>query len=322
MPIMVQNNDLVNDLRIENMEEDVVFVMDEKRARHQDIRPLEIAVLNLSPSNEDLELAVWRSLSNTPLQLNITSMVFEKEEGYRYEGRLKNFTKQFSSVRRRFLDGLVVTGISGGSDRFEDARYRDELCELLEWSDSHVTSTLFLGEGAQMALNHFYGIDRVKLSSGLFGVYSHRTMDRGVPLVRGFDDEFCSPHVRATGLNEELLRKEEELRVLAESDEAGSYLFINPYGSRIFCLGHPELSRSFLDREYRRRIAEGIRAEVPKNYYPDDDAKKTPLLQWRGHGNSLFSNWLNYYVYQNTPFEFNQIFLEDMYNFVETPKNN
>ena len=308
MPIMVQNNFPLKKC----LEENDVFVMDERRAKHQDIRPVEVAVLNFSPLNKELELDLWRSLSNSPLQVHITSLLFECEEESCAKEGLESFYMKFSAVRMRFFDGLVITGISDGTGSlaFEARKDWHQICEVLEWSAAHVTSTLFLGDAAEMALYHFYGAARVKLSGDLFGVYPQKVTDRSVPLVRGFDDVFYSPLVRTSGFEEEPLRRNEDLRVLAESDETGIYLLVNSFGHWIFCLGHPESGRAFLDGEYRKRMEKGYPTSVPKNYYPNDDEKETPLLQWRGHGNSLFSNWLNYYVYQNTPFEFNQISLD------------
>ena len=295
MPIRIKN-----DLRLKQiLESENVFIMDETRAEHQDIRPVDIAVLNLDPFREDAEISLLRALSNTLLQVNVTFLLPEGVLGEDLpENRLNTVYKRLSDVSRKCFDGLVITGKADA-----DAGIND----ILDWSFSHVTSTLCLGSAAADALEHFYGIAVRPLSKGLSGVYGHVLSRRGLPLVRGFDDTFLSPHLRNVGIDEEALEKREDLIVLAKTLQKETYLCMNRDGSRICCLGHPEYDRLTLDRKYRGSLQSGENAALPGDYYADDDEHSEPVLKWRGHSNTLFSNWLNYYVYQNTPFELNRI---------------
>ncbi len=290
------------------LEKENVFVMDENRAMHQDIRPINIAILNLMPLKEDTELAILRSLSNTPLQVNITLLATATHSAKNTSrSHLDTFYETYYDVKDRFFDGLIITGAPVELLEYEQVDYWQEFCEILEWSNTHVTSTLFLCWGAQAALYHFYGVEKTILPSKVFGVYSHKVQHRKVPLVRGFDDDFLMPHSRNTTIDETKLKSLSDIIILAESEEVGVFLCMNKDGSRIFCMGHPEYDRLTLDKEYKRDKAKGLDIALPVNYYPNDDTSQRPLLLWRGHANTLYTNWLNYYVYQLTPYEFNRI---------------
>ncbi len=300
MPIRVQNNLPAKKV----LEDENIFIMDENRALTQDIRPLEILILNLMPLKEETEVQLMRELSNTPLQVNITFMTTESYVGHNTPtDHLDRFYVKLDEVKDMRFDGLIVTGAPVEQLSYEEVIYWKEFCEILDWAESHVTSTVFLCWAAMGALHHFYGIEKYELDKKLFGIYAHTVHHRKVPLIRGFDDFFYAPHSRYTGIKKEDIVKEEDLTILAESDEAGVFLCVNPTGSRIFVLGHPEYDRMTLDHEYHRDLGKGLPIDIPKNYYPDDDPDRTPVLSWRAHANTLYTNWLNYYVYQNTPYK-------------------
>jgi homoserine O-succinyltransferase len=279
--------------------------MDEYRASHQDIRPLNIAILNLMPLKEDTELQILRSLSNTPLQVNVTFVATSTHEAtHTSTNHLNKFYLSFDEIKQDYFDGFIITGAPVEQMEYEEVDYWPEICRIMEWTKTHVTSTLHLCWGAQAGLYYHYGIQKHPLGKKMFGVYEHKVMNRKVPLVRGFDDHFMAPHSRHTEIRREDIAANPELTILAESDEAGVFLVIAKDGGQIFVMGHPEYDRLTLDKEYKRDKAKGLPIELPVNYYPDNDDTQKPLLQWRSHGNILYSNWLNYYVYQNTPFEF------------------
>jgi homoserine O-succinyltransferase len=301
MPIRTQNDLPAKEI----LERENIFVMDENRANHQDIRPLNVAILNLMPLKEDTELQILRSLSNTPLQVDVTFVATSTHEAtHTSMNHLNKFYMSFEDIRSNYFDGFIITGAPVEQMEFEQVDYWDEICEIMEWTKTHVTSTLHLCWGAQAGLYYHYGIPKHSLDKKMFGVYAHKVMNRKVPLVRGFDDHFMAPHSRHTEVRREDIAAHPELTILAESDEAGVFLVIAEDGGQIFVMGHPEYDRLTLDREYRRDRDKGLPIEPPVNYYPDDDDTKKPLLQWRSHGNILYSNWLNYYVYQATPYEF------------------
>ncbi|MCR5452608.1 MAG: homoserine O-succinyltransferase [Lachnospiraceae bacterium] len=304
MPIKTSNDLPVKEI----LEKENIFVMDEDRATHQDIRPIEIAILNLMPLKEDTELALLRSLSNTPLQVDVFFLKTTSHESKNTSmSHLQKFYQTFDEVKERKFDGLIVTGAPVETMEFEDVDYWDELVDIFEWSKTNVTSTLFLCWGAQAALYHFYGIKKILLDEKVFGVYAHQVSHRKIPLVRGFDDIFYAPHSRNTDIDTVALKKQKDIIVLAESEEAGVFLCMKEDGSQIFVMGHPEYDRNTLDKEYKRDLGKGIDISMPRNYYPNDDPSRKPLLQWRGHANTLYTNWLDYYVYQNTPYELNKI---------------
>lgn len=301
MPIRTQSDLPAKEI----LEKENIFVMDEKRAMHQDIRPINIAILNLMPLKEETELQLLRSLSNTPIQVDVTFVAVSSHESKNTSvSHLNKFYEHFEDVKHRYFDGLIITGAPLEQMEYEEVDFWPEMCEIFEWSKKHVTSTLHLCWGAQAALYYHYGLKKYMLDKKMFGVYAHDVMNRKVPLIRGFDDVFMAPHSRHTEVRAEDIRNVKELTILAESKEAGVFLAVADEGRRIFVMGHPEYDRITLDKEYKRDKSKGLPISIPVNYYPDDDENQKPLLQWRSHGNILYSNWLNYYVYQMTPFEF------------------
>lgn len=301
MPIRTQSDLPTKEI----LERENIFVMDENRAMHQDIRPINIAIVNLMPLKEDTELQILRSLSNTPLQVDVSFVALSSHEStHTSVSHLNKFYQTFSDIREQYYDGLIITGAPVEQMEYEQVDYWPEICKIMEWSKTHVTSTLHLCWGAQAGLYYHYGIPKHMLDKKMFGVYRHRVMNRKIPLVRGFDDMFYAPHSRHTEVRREDIERQEGLTILAESEEAGVFLVINEDGSQIFVMGHPEYDRVTLHKEYMRDKEKGLPIEPPLNYYPDDDDTKKPLLQWRSHGNILYANWLNYYVYQQTPYEF------------------
>ena len=303
MPIKVQNNLPAKKI----MEKENIFMMDETRAVSQDIRPLYIAVLNLMPLKEETEVQLLRSLSNTPLQVEITFLTTATYIGTNTPAsHLNEFYKTFEDVKDRKFDGLIITGAPVEKLAFEEVNYWDELTTIMEWSKEHVTSTLHICWGAQAGLYYHYGIKKVLLDEKLSGVYKHHVLNRKEPLVRGFDDFFMAPHSRYTQASRQQILDNPRLKVLADSDEAGIYIVLGDGGKEIFVMGHPEYDRLTLDQEYKRDIDKGIEPDLPVNYYPDDDCNRKPLLSWRSHANNLYTNWLNYYVYQITPYDLNE----------------
>ncbi|MBO4414837.1 MAG: homoserine O-succinyltransferase [Lachnospiraceae bacterium] len=299
MPIRVSN-----DLPAKKIiEEENIFTMDENRAMSQDIRPLEIAILNLMPLKEATEVQMLRSLSNTPLQVNLT---FVTTASYVGKNTAKSHLDQFyvttDEMMKRKYDGMIITGAPVEQMEFEEVAYWNELCQVMEWSKDNVTSTLHICWGAQAGIYYHYGINKQPLDKKMFGVFEHRVHKRREPLVRGFDDVFYVPHSRHTTVDPELVRNHPELTVLADSDEAGICMAIAKEGRQIFVFGHLEYDRMTLDIEYHRDKGKGLDIDIPKNYYPDNDPDKKPLLTWRAHCNTMYSNWLNYYVYQVTPY--------------------
>ncbi len=300
MPLKVQNDLPVKEI----LERENIFVMDEQRAMHQDIRPLQILILNLMPLKEATELQILRCLSNSPLQVDVTFMrVSSHISSHTSMSHLHKFYVTFEDVRNLYYDGMIITGAPVELMEFEEVDYWDELIEIMEWTDKHVTSTMYQCWGAQAALYHFYGIRKLLLDKKLFGVFKHKVLQRKIPLVRGFDDIFLAPHSRNTRVDLDEIRKNPEITLLAESDEAGFFLGMAQEGRRIFVQGHPEYDRMTLDGEYKRDLGKGIDISLPKNYYPDDDPANKPLLLWRSISFNLYNNWLNYYVYQTTPYD-------------------
>lgn len=301
MPIKTQNDLPAKEI----LEKENVFVMDENRAVHQNIRQLEIAIVNLMPLKEETELQILRSLSNTPLQVNVTFITTKSHEStHTSVSHLNKFYQTFDEVKNQKFDGLIITGAPVELMEYEEVDYWDEICQIMEWSKGHAFSTLHLCWGAQAGLYYHYGIQKHVLDKKMFGVFRHYVKNRKVPLVRGFDDIFYAPHSRHTEVRKEDIEKCENLTILAESDEAGVFLVIDKTGKQIFVMGHPEYDRLTLDLEYKRDKNKGLPIDVPVNYYPNDDDTQKPVLTWRSHGNILYSNWLNYYVYQDVPYEF------------------
>ena len=302
MPVKIQN-DLPAKARLEH---ENIFVMDETRAVSQDIRPLQILVLNLMPIKEETELQLLRAMSNTPLQIDVTFLQMKTHTSKNTsESHLHKFYNVFDEVKANNYDGLIITGAPVEQLPYEEVNYWDELTQIMDWADMHCTSTLFICWGAQAGLYHKYGIDKHMLDKKLSGIYRHHVINRKHPLMRGFDDYFMAPHSRYTAVSREDIEKCPELEILADSEEAGVYIVMSRNGKNLFVMGHPEYDRITLDQEYKRDMAKGISPDMPVNYYPDDDYTKRPELSWRAHANILYSNWLNYFVYQTTPYDLN-----------------
>lgn len=300
MPIKTQNELPAKSI----LENENIFVMDENRAVHQDIRPLQICILNLMPIKQDTELQLLRAMSNTPLQVDVTFMKMNSHRSLNTSmNHLNKFYHTFDELKGNRYDGLVITGAPVEQIAFEEVDYWEELCEIMEWSKKNVTSTLHICWGAQAGLYYHFGLDKVLLPEKLFGIYEHKVMNRRIPLVRGFDDYFMIPHSRHTTVPSEVIHGCQDLMVLAESEDAGVLLCMAGEGKQIFIMGHPEYDRMTLHNEYVRDKEKGLPISVPKNYYPEDDPTKRPRLQWRAHSNNLYTNWLNYYVYQATTYE-------------------
>lgn len=300
MPIRVQNDLPVKEI----LESENIFVMDEHRAMHQDIRPIKIGLLNLMPLKEDTELQILRSLSNTPLQVDVTFVMVSSHEAKNTPtSHLNQFYNRFGEIRDERFDGFIITGAPVEQIPFEEVDYWEELKQIMEWTKTHVTSTLHLCWGAQAGMYYHFGIDKKPLPEKAFGLFWHKVLNRKIPLVRGFDDYFLAPHSRHTEVPMDAVRDDERITVLAESDEVGLFLAMANDGRQIFVMGHPEYDRVTLDGEYKRDLSKGLEIAMPKNYYPDDDPDKTPLLKWRATANNLYTNWLNYYVYQATPYD-------------------
>ena len=288
----------------ELLKEEKIFVMDEDRAKTQDIRPLNIAILNLMPEKERTELQLLRLLGNTPLQVNVTFLYTATHNSKNIsKSHLDNFYETFEDVKNRRFDGLIITGAPIEHLQFEDVNYWDELTKIMDWSKDNVTSVLHICWGAQAALYHHYGIDKYELPEKCSGVFTHSLSDATVKIVQGFNDEFNAPHSRYTTVSSEEIRTNPNLTLLAESDDAGAFIIISNDEKHIMITGHLEYDAGTLAEEYERDVAKGIKINVPENYFPNDDPTKTPLNTWRSHTHLLFSNWLNYYVYQETPFE-------------------
>lgn len=302
MPIRIQNDLPVKEI----LENENIFVMDEYRAMHQDIRPLQIGILNLMPIKQDTELHLLRSMSNTPLQVDITFIKLNSHVSMHTSAtHLNKFYATFDEIRHQKFDGFMITGAPLEQIPFEEVDYWEELCEIMEWTKTHVTSTFHICWGAQAGMYYHFGLNKSELPKKLFGIYRQHVVkeQKKVPLVRGFDDEFFVPHSRYTEIPAEKIHNCKDLTVLAESGEAGVLLAMADGGRQIFIQGHFEYDRRTLEAEYQRDVSKGIAIDVPVHYFPDDDPQKKPMLLWRAHGNTLYSNWLNYYVYQNTPYE-------------------
>lgn len=285
-----------------------IFVMTETRALHQDIRPLKILVLNLMPTKIDTETQLCRLLGNTPLQVDLTLMNTSSYQSKNIaKEHLKTFYVEFSEIKNRYFDGFIITGAPVEQMDFSQVDYWDELCEIMEWSKTHVHSTLHICWGAQAGLFYHFGVEKQLLPKKLSGVYKHKVVIKNSHLFRGFDDIFMVPHSRNTTVRFEDIEKTEGIDVLAMSDTAGVYAVGTPDGSQVFITGHSEYDPYTLDREYRRDINAGINPEPPENYYLDNNPDNPPVVSWRSSAHLLFSNWLNYYVYQTTPYEIEDI---------------
>jgi len=307
MPIKIPNNlPAVNILAKEN-----IFVMNEARALSQDIRPLKFVIVNLMPTKIETETQLLRLLSNTPLQMEVTLLKMDSYVSKNIsEEHMENFYKTFNDIKDEKFDGLIITGAPVETLEFEKVNYWKELTEILEWSKKHVFSTLYICWGAQAGLYYHYGIKKYPLNEKLFGIYPLKLDDSNIGLFRGFDEIFYMPQSRHTEVKEEDINKIEELEILAKSPEAGVSIVRTKDKRRIFVTGHMEYDRMTLASEYERDVKLGKEISVPFNYYPEDDPKKTPLFKWRGHANLFFINWINHHVYQETPYNLDE--LEEM----------
>ena len=300
MPIRIQNDLPAKEI----LENENIFVMDEDRAVHQDIRPLKVVIVNVMPLKEETELQILRLLSNTPLQTDLTFLNMKSHTSLNTSANhLNKFYVYFDEIRNEKFDGLIITGAPVEQIEFEEVDYWKELCDIMEWSKTNVTSTFHICWGAQAGLYYHFGLKKHMLDKKLSGIYRHHVMKRKEPLVRGFDDEFYAPHSRYTEVAAGDIHACADLTVLAESVEAGVFLCMANGGRQIFVMGHPEYDRYTLDYEYKRDLVKGLNPEIPVNYYPDNDPENKPLLLWRSHSMNLYTNWLNYYVYQVTPYE-------------------
>ena len=286
------------------LEHENVFIMDEDRALRQDIRALRVAILNLMPTKIATETQLLRLLSNSALQVEITLLHTATHESKNTDAEhLLNHYVTFEEIKNEEFDGLIITGAPIEQMLFEDVDYWNELTQILDWAETNVESNFYICWGAQAALYHRYGIQKYDLPRKMFGVFEHRVLEPNESLMRGFDDVFLAPHSRHTEIRSEDIAKVNEIQILAQSDEAGVYIVGSKDGKHIFVTGHSEYDPLTLKGEYDRDVNKGLPIHVPKNYYPNDDPAQAPHVRWRGHANLLYSNWLNYYVYQNTAFD-------------------
>ncbi len=300
MPIQIPN-DLP---AAEVLQKENIFVMKQTRAETQHIRPLEIVLLNLMPTKIVTETQLSRMLGNTPLQVHLELMMLSTHKAKNTpEEHLLAFYKTFDELKDRKFDGMVITGAPVENMPFEKVNYWKELTEIMEWSKDHVHSTFHICWGAQAGLYYHYGIQKYPLPEKMFGVFKHKADYKHAILLRGFDDEFWVPHSRHTTIRREDVEAIPGLKILASSEEAGVYILMNKEGRQIFVTGHSEYDPDTLEREYLRDKYQGLPIQVPMNYYPNDDDSQPPIVRWRGHGNLLYSNWLNYFVYQTTPYD-------------------
>ena len=293
---------------IELLKQENIFVIDNSRASHQDIRPLRIVVLNLMPLKITTETDLVRLLSNTPLQLEISLMKVKSHTSKNTPvEHMRAFYRDFELMRDEKFDGMIITGAPVEHMDFEEVAYWNEISEIFSWARTHVTSTLYICWAAQAGLYYHYGVPKYKLDKKMFGIFEHRANNPLLPIFRGFDDVFYVPHSRHTEVRREDILKVKDLDLISESEESGVYMVMARGGREIFVTGHSEYSPLTLDTEYRRDLDKGLPIEMPVNYYRDNDPSKGPLVRWRGHANLFFQNWLNYYVYQETPFDINEI---------------
>lgn len=304
MPINIPNN--LPAARVLNDEN--IFVMNENRANEQDIRPLSIVILNLMPMKIITETQILRLLSNSPLQVDVT-LIYPKTHCSKNtsEEYLFKYYETFDDIKYKKFDGMIITGAPVEQLDFKEVDYWNELVEIMEWSVHNVYSTFHICWGAQAGLYYHYNIKKYLISEKMFGVFSHRITEKKVNLLRGFDDEFFAPHSRHTEVRKKDIEKVKELKILSESEDAGVYIVTAKQGRQIFVMGHSEYDPLTLKAEYDRDIANKEKIQMPKNYFPENNPKKSPIVKWRGHSNLLFSNWLNYYVYQETPYNLDEI---------------
>ena len=303
MPIRVPNKlPAIDALKQEN-----IYVMPAHRADTQDIRPMQVAILNLMPDKITTEIQLVRLLSNSPLQVDVDLVRLQHQAKNTSEAHLDNFYRYFEDVKDKNYDGLIITGAPLALKDYDDITYWPQLKDILDWADKHVTSTLFLCWSAWAAIYHHYGIKHGIREDKLSGVYEHFSWEDKAPILRGFDDTFYVPHSRYGFISLDTLKQVDDLICVAGSDEVGAYLMQNKAGTRVYITGHPEYERMTLNDEYQRDLEAGLEPTVPINYYPNDDVSQTPQKSWQAHGHLLFLNWLNYYVYQKTPYDITQV---------------
>lgn len=293
---------------VETLREENIFVIDEQRASSQDIRPLRIGILNLMPLKIMTETDLLRLISNTPLQIEL-DLIDTSSHVSRNTPRehIEEFYKTFDDIRDQNYDGFIITGAPVEKVKFEEVDYWTELQEIFDWARTHVTSTLYICWAAFAGLYHHYGIDKIVLDRKISGVFPHRINDRKNPIFRGFDDEFFVPHSRFSAVSASDINRVPGLQILSESDESGVYMVMARNGREFFITGHSEYSPGTLDFEYHRDLAKGMNPEIPAHYYRNNNPEEGPVVRWRSHANLLFSNWLNYFVYQETPYDIRQI---------------
>ena len=291
------------------LESENIFVMTEHRAIHQDIRPLNVLILNLMPTKIVTETQILRKLSNTPVQIQVELLrTASYQSQHTDEDHLASFYTTFEQVKGRNFDGMIITGAPVENLEFSQVEYWDELCQIMAWSRSHVHSTLHICWGAQAGLYFHHGIEKRTLPQKLFGVYEHRVLKPSSPLFRGFDDRFWVPHSRNTTVGRADIEAVPGLKVLAASPEAGVYAVKTEGGRQVYLMGHAEYDRDTLKKEYLRDVAAGVDIQLPQHYFPDDDPEKEPVVRWRSCANLLYSNWLDYFVYQTTPYDLSASF--------------
>lgn len=304
MPIKIDNNLPAKKI----LQSENIFIMDEDRAMHQDIRPLKIVILNLMPLKQQTETQLLRMLSNSPLQLEITLLNPESYQSKNTSSdHLLAFYTTFENIKKNKYDGMIITGAPIEQMPFEEVAYWEELTEIMEWTKHNVTSTFHICWGAQAGLYYHYGIEKYPLPQKMFGIFRHTVTTPHCPLLRGFDDEFLVPHSRHTSVRKEDIIKHPDLQLLSESNESGVYIVMSKDEKQIFVTGHSEYDALTLNQEYVRDKEKGLDIEIPQNYFPNDDDKKQPPATWRSHAHLLYSNWLNYYVYQITPYLIEQV---------------
>ena len=293
---------------IDLLRKENIFVMNETQAAHQDIRPLKIIILNLMPLKIATETDLLRLLSNSPIQIEIDFLQIEGHVSKNTSlDHLNTFYHTFSEIKQNKYDGMIITGAPVEHLPFEEVDYWKDICEIFDWTRHHVTSTMLICWAAQAGLHYFYGIDKYPLEKKMFGIFDHSHSEAKLPIFRGFDDIFRAPHSRHTQILAEDILKVPEIELISQSSDAGVHMVMANLGKQLFITGHPEYSRGTLDREYKRDFEKGLPIDLPKNYYQANDPSKEPILSWRSHANLLFLNWLNYYVYQETPYDLHDI---------------
>lgn len=293
------------------LQEENIFCMSESRAEHQDIRPLRILFLNLMPKKIETEIHILRMLSNSPLQVHVELMRIDDRPSKNTPiEHIEKFYKSFDDIRDQKFDGMIITGAPLGQVPFDDVIFWDEMKAIMEWSQTNVTSTIFLCWAVQAAMFHLYGLEKRVLPRKISGVYPHYLVKPLSPIVRGFDDIFDAPHSRYAEVPAEAIEGVESLEIVATSDIAGPYIIARKDGRQVFVTGHSEYEPQCLKDEYERDLAAGLKPSIPEHYFPDDDPSKAPIITWKSHGNLLFANWLNYYVYQLTPYDATRIGVE------------